>query len=173
MVKQMQSTGQPTKVVVPSEDGEKRCRIDMETSFSDLMPTRGVEADTSKRRQKYGGGNNSNFGPAAKVNGTLGWVLKTTVERRPDEKGLLGNKEERGRAHLGLISNRLETKVQKRPNEEGLLIFTEDCGPSHYQTRILIAWKWADPLWIHQNVQLRWRDPLSKTPLELGLTGLL
>ncbi|RVW44885.1 hypothetical protein CK203_109628 [Vitis vinifera] len=86
MVKQMQSTGQPTKVVVPSEDGEKRCRIDMETSFSDLMPTRGVEADTSKRRQKYGGGNNSNFGPAAKVNGTLGWVLKTTVERRPDEK---------------------------------------------------------------------------------------
>ena len=95
------------------------------------MLTRGVDADTSKRRQKYGGKNNSNFGPAAKVNGTLGWVLKMAVERGPDEKGLLGIKEERGMTHLGPISNRLEPKVQKMPNEEGLLVFTEDCGPSH------------------------------------------
>ena len=95
------------------------------------MLTRGVEADASKRRQKYGGKNNSNFGPAAKVNGTLGWVLKMAVERGPDEKGLLGIKEERGLTHLGPISNRLEPKAQKMPNEEGLLVFTEDCGPSH------------------------------------------
>ena len=131
VVEQMQSTGQPAKVVVPSKDGEKRCRTDMETFFSDLMPTRRAQADASKRRQKYGGKNNSNFWPVAKVNGTLGWVLKTVVERRPDEKGLLGNKEEHGLAHLGLNSNRLEAKVQKRPNEEGLLVFTEDYGLSH------------------------------------------
>ena len=50
VVEQMQSTEQPAKVAVSSEDGEKRCRKDIEAFFSDLMPTRGAEADTSKRR---------------------------------------------------------------------------------------------------------------------------
>ena len=50
VVEQMQSTRQPTKVVMPPEDGEKCCIIDMEAHFSDLMSTRGVEANTSKRR---------------------------------------------------------------------------------------------------------------------------
>ena len=35
---------------MPPEGGEKCCIIDMEAHFSDLMSTRGVEADTSKRR---------------------------------------------------------------------------------------------------------------------------
>ena len=105
----MQSTKQPAKVAVSSEVGEKRCRTDMVASFYDLMPTRGEETDTSKRRQKYGGENNSKFRLAAKVNGTLGWVLETAMERRPNEEGLLGNKEECGSAHLGPLSNMMET----------------------------------------------------------------
>ena len=96
VVKQVQSTGQPAKVAVPSEDGEKCCRTVMETPFSDLMPTRGAEADTSKKRQKHGRGNNSKFGPAAKANGSLGWDKETAVERRLDEEGLSGTKKSVG-----------------------------------------------------------------------------
>ena len=33
VVEQMQSTGQPIKVVVSSKDGEKRCRTDMGLLF--------------------------------------------------------------------------------------------------------------------------------------------
>ena len=46
----MQSIGQPTKVVMLPKGGEKCCITDMEAHFSDLMSTRGVEADTSKRK---------------------------------------------------------------------------------------------------------------------------
>ena len=81
----------------------------MVASFYDLMPTRRAETNMSKRRQKYGGENNSKFRLAAKVNGTLGWVLETAMERRPNEEGLLGNKEECGSAHLGPLSNMMET----------------------------------------------------------------
>ena len=130
-MEQMQSSGQSANVVVSYEDGENCCRIDMEAPFSDLMPTRESKADTSKSRQKYGGGSKSKVGSTAKVNGTLGWVLNTavkkTVEKRPDEKGLLDN----GLAHLRPISNLLEINVKGRPNEEGMLVSTDDYGPIH------------------------------------------
>ena len=101
----MQSTGQPAKVAVPSEDGEKRYRTDLEASFFYLMPTRGAKEDTFKRRQKYGGGNNSKFGHATKVNGTLGRDMETIVERRPNEEGLFGFTEDCGLSHLDPLPN--------------------------------------------------------------------
>ncbi|RVW93446.1 hypothetical protein CK203_035060 [Vitis vinifera] len=96
VVKQVQSTGQPAKVAVPSEDGEKCCRTVTETPFSDLMPTRGAEADTSKKRQKHGRGNNSKFGPAAKANGSLGWDKETAVEGGLTRRACLAQRRVRG-----------------------------------------------------------------------------
>ena len=87
VVKQMQSNGQPAKVAVPSEDGENLCRTDMEAPLSDLMSTRGVEVDKSKRWQQFGWGNNSKTGPVV-AKGILGWDVELAVKRRPIVEGL-------------------------------------------------------------------------------------
>ncbi|RVW75093.1 hypothetical protein CK203_057893 [Vitis vinifera] len=59
---------------------------DMEAPLSDLMSTRGVEVDKSKRWQQSVG-NNSKTGPVA-AKGILGWDVELAVKRRPIVEGL-------------------------------------------------------------------------------------
>ena len=85
----MQPNEQPAKGVVPSEDGENLCRTDMEAPLSNLMSTRGAEADKTKRWQQSDWGINSKTGPAAKAKAILGWGVELEVERRPIVEGLI------------------------------------------------------------------------------------
>ena len=96
---------------MPSENGEKHYRTDMEAYLSALMLIKVAEADKSKRRQQFDWGNNSKTGPTAKVKGTLGWDVELAVERRPIEEGLLRSKEVCGPSHLSPISFMLETNL--------------------------------------------------------------
>ena len=59
----------------------------MEAPLSDLMSTRGVEVDKSKRWQQFGWGNNSKTGPVV-AKGILGWDVELAVKRRPIVEGL-------------------------------------------------------------------------------------
>ena len=101
----------------------------MEAPLSDLMSTRGVEVDKSKRWQQFGWGNNSKTGPVV-AKGILGWDVELAVKRRPIVEGLLGSIDVCGPSHLSPISFRLETNLQRRPIEEGYLGSMEGGGLS-------------------------------------------
>ena len=74
---------------MPSEDCENLCRTDMEAPLSDLMSTRRVDTDKTKRWQQSDWGINSKAGLAAKAKGILGWDVELEVERRPIVEGLI------------------------------------------------------------------------------------
>ncbi|RVW42754.1 hypothetical protein CK203_079931 [Vitis vinifera] len=84
-----------------------------------------------QKKAKYGGGNNSKFGPATKANGTLGWDMETAVERRPNEKGCMATKKNVGRLTLAHLQRCRRQISRVGPMRRGLFGFTEDCGPSH------------------------------------------
>ena len=126
--KQMQPNEQLAKGVVSSEDGENLYRTDMEAHFSDLMSTKGVEANKTKRWQQSDWRINSKDGPAAKVKGILGWDVEFQVEMRPIVEGLFRSIEAGGPSHLSPTTFRLDTNIQRRPIKEGHSRSMEDGG---------------------------------------------
>ena len=129
--KQMQPNEQLAKGVVSSEDGENLYRTDMEAHFSDLMSTKGVEANKTKRWQQSDWRINSKDGPAAKVKGILGWDVEFQVEMRPIVEGLFRSIEAGGPSHLSPTTFRLDTNIQRRAIVEGLFRSIEAGGPSY------------------------------------------